>query len=275
MDKIIGLGKAGCNIARAFERYTQYDVYKLDHRHSSEMNYYVYPKHDNPEAYDDEFPDLEYFFKYLSGEALFITCGGSKISAASLRVLQQVKNKAEINVLYIKPDISELSGSELLNENAVFNVFQEYARSGVFKSLIIVENKTIETVLGGLPVFGYFDRINETIVSVLHMLNVFDNTEAVLNTYTDLHDPSRICTIGTINPKNGNEYAFYDLKEVREKKYYFAVPEDHLKSDQNLLKNIRENVDQDCHTTFGIYSTNYEDNHVYFLARTTNIQKNI
>ena len=29
----------------------------------------------------------------------------------------------------------------------------------------------------------------------------------------------------------------------REKKYYFAIPEKHLKSDQNLLKNIRENVD--------------------------------
>jgi hypothetical protein len=275
MDKIIGLGKAGCNIACGFEKYPQYDVYKIDHRHNDEINCYVYPYYEDPELYDAYSPDLEYFFKHLSGEALFITCGGSKISSASLRVLQQVKIKAEVNVLYIKPDVSELSGAELLNENAVFNVFQEYARSGVFKSLIIVENKTIETILGGLPVFGYYDRINETIVSTIHMLNVFDNTDPVFNTYSDLHDPSRIMTIGTVNSKNSEEYTFYNLEEIREKKYYFAIPEEHLKSDQNLLKNIRENIDQECDTTFGIYSTNYQDNHVYFLSRTTKIQKNI
>ena len=63
MDKIIGLGKAGCNIARGFEKYPQYDVYKIDHRHSDEMNYYVYPKYEDPELYDAHSPDLEYFFK--------------------------------------------------------------------------------------------------------------------------------------------------------------------------------------------------------------------
>ncbi len=274
MDKIIGLGKAGCNIARGFEKYPQYNVFKIDTKDCDELNYYKYPKYEDPEMYDAHSPDLTYFFKYLEGEALFITCGGSKISAASLRVLQQAKQKAEINVLYIKPDTSELSGTELLNENAVFNVFQQYARSGVFKSLIIVENKTIEAVLGGLPVFGYYDRINEMLVSTIHMMNVFNHSEAVFNTFSDLHDPSRITTIGTVNSKNGEEYSFYSLQDTREKKYYFAIPEEHLKSDQNLLKNIRENVDQTCDTTFGIYSTNYEDNHVYFLARTTKIQKN-
>ena len=205
---------------------------------------------------------------------LIITCGGSKISAASLRIMEQLKDRGEISVLYIRPNVTELSGTELLNEKAVFNVFQEYARSGVFKSLIIVENKTIETVLGGLPVFGYYDRINQTLVSTIHMLNVFNHSETIFNTYSDLHNPSRITTIGMVNPQNGEEYSFYNMEEIREKKYYFAIPEEALKSDQNLLKNIRENVDQNCDTTFGIYSTNYEDNHVYFLARTTKIQKN-
>ena len=107
------------------------------------------------------------------------------------------------------------------------------------------------------------------------MLNVFNHSESVFNTFSDLHDTSRITTIGMVNPQNGEEYSFYKLDEVREKKYYFAIPENHLKTDQNLLNNIRENVDQNCDTTFGIYSTNYDENHVYFLARTTKIQKNI
>lgn len=274
MDKIIGLGKAGCNIARGFEKYPQYDVYKIDKKPSDEVNYYQYPEYQDPELYDAHNPDLDYFFKGLEGEILFITCGGSKISAASLNILGRIRERGQINVLYIRPNVEELSGTELLNEKAVFNVFQEYARSGAFKSLIIVENKTIETVLGGLPVFGYYERINETLISTIHMLNVFNHSETVFNTYSDLHDPSRITTIGMVNPQNGEEYSFYNMEEVREKKYYFAIPENSLKSDQNLLKNIRENVDQNCDTTFGIYSTNYEDNHVYFLARTTKIQKN-
>jgi hypothetical protein len=274
MDKIIGLGKAGCNIARGFEKYPQYDVYKIDKKPSDEMNYYRYPDYQDPELYDAHNPDIDYFFKGLEGEMLFVTCGGSKISAASLNILGRIRERGQINVLYIRPNVQELSGTELLNEKAVFNVFQEYARSGAFKSLIIAENKTIETVLGGLPVFGYYETINDTLVSTIHMLNVFNHSETVFNTYSDLHDPSRITTIGMVNPQNGQEYSFYNMQEVREKKYYFAIPENSLKSDQNLLKNIRENVDQTCDTTFGIYSTNYEDNHVYFLARTTKIQKN-
>ncbi len=65
-------------------------------------------------------------------EILFITSCGH-VSGAALRILQQLKKKnCTINVLYIKPDGSLLSHTKSLQQNLMFNVLQEYARSWGF-----------------------------------------------------------------------------------------------------------------------------------------------
>jgi hypothetical protein len=272
MDTIIGLGKAGCNIARAFEKYPQYNVFKINTEHSNEKNYYRLEEQDRPEKYEENCPDLTYFFKYAQGETLFIIGGSSSLAPASLATLQQIKDKCNISILYVRSGVDSLTGVRKLSERTAYYVFQEYARSGVFDKMIIVENETIEKISGGLPVIGYHDSINEYIVSTLHMLNVFSNNKSLIDTFSEPHEIARICTVGMYNSETNQENWFFPLDNEREKYYYYAIPENKLKTDNSLLLNIREKMGEQKNSFYGIYSTSYEDEYVYLMSRSSLIQ---
>jgi ABC-type lipoprotein export system ATPase subunit len=95
---------------------------------------------------------------------LFVVGGSGSVSSASLSVLKHLKNKCKINVLYVKPDMSFLSPLKQKLERMVYNVFQEYARSGLFERLYIVSNSELENIIGGVPVKLYNEKINEILV---------------------------------------------------------------------------------------------------------------
>ena len=114
MKAIIGLGQAGCNIADEFAKYPEYDIYKIDVDIKGK-NCYSIKKQDRPELYEKACPNLKTFFKNIKGEVLFVTsCGYT--SGAALRILEQIKNKCNISILYVKPDISLLSDTKKLQE---------------------------------------------------------------------------------------------------------------------------------------------------------------
>ena len=131
-------------------------------------------------------PTLQHFFRGVRGDILFVVGGGGKISSAALATLSYLKNKCNISVLYIRPELSLLNEVQTKLEKLVFNVFQEYARSGVFKRLYLISNEEVESVLGGVSIKNYYNKINQMIVSTLHMINVYDNNESLTNTFSDL-----------------------------------------------------------------------------------------
>jgi hypothetical protein len=276
---IIGLGKAGCNIAEQFERYTQYKVYKIDAGLKKSKNVYGLKKQKSPEAYEKAFPNLKNtFFKGLSGETLFITSCGF-ISGASLRLLEQIKNNCKMNILYVKPDISLLSQTKLLQENLIFNVLQEYTRSGVFEKLYIVENLKVADIVGDIPVREYFNQINQLIGSTIHMINVFSRSESVMDTFSDLVPTARISTFGLVDYETGEEKKFFDLEMARGKRYYYAIPESIVESDGSLVKKIKKQIKKNLEhdkmkNSYAIYTTDYEQPYVYCVTNSTLIQKN-
>ena len=139
MKTIIGLGQAGCNIAEKFKKHPQYKVYKIDVGLENEANSYALERQESPELYESKCPNLKTFFKEVSNDVLFITSSGD-VSGASLRILEQLKKKTIVSVLYIKPDLSLLPEIKNLQENLVFRVLQEYARSAVFEKIYLVDN---------------------------------------------------------------------------------------------------------------------------------------
>ena len=170
---IIGLGAAGCNIADKFTQYPQYNIYKIDAglKGLKKNGIYAMPKQRSAEDYESNCPSLKSFFKNVNGEVIFILCGAGAISGAALRILETIKN-CEINLLYVLPDIDLLSELSQLRNNVTFNVLQQYARSGIFKTMKIVHNPRVEAIIGDVPVIGYYDKLNEIITSTMHMINV-------------------------------------------------------------------------------------------------------
>ena len=279
MDTIIGIGEAGCNLANCFAKYPQYSIYKIDTDIEGRQCMAIEAQ-TTPEKYE-EFAlstnlrsRTEKFLKDVKGEVLFIVSGAGKISGCTLAILGQIKH-CDISILYIKPDVSLLGGTGLLQERAVFGILQEYARSGLFKRVWISHNPSLESVYGDVPVIGYYDKLNELIVSTMHMLNVFNNSKPVMGENFEPNEISRLSTLGIISME---EMLFFPLNNVTEKVYYYAINEEQLKTDGTLYKKITQEIkqkrEQGLKVSYRIYATSYEDNYCYCVAHTHFIQEN-
>ncbi len=275
METIIGLGEAGCNLADCFARHPQYSIYKIDTDIKGQQCMSLEPQ-DTPEKYEESVPDLKRFFRNVKGEVLFILSGSGKISGCTLAILEQIKH-CDINILYIKPDVSLLGGMAQLQERAAFGILQEYTRSGLFKRMWISHNPSLESIYGDVPVIGYYDKLNELIVSTIHMLNVFDNSKPVMGENSEPNEIARLSTLGVVNMEKNKEMLFFPLNNMTEKVYYYAINEEQLKTDGTLYKKITKEIkqkrEQGLKVSYRIYATSYEDNYCYCVAHTHFIQE--
>tara|TARA_R100000008_G_C3559385_1_gene155183 strand:- start:146 stop:964 length:819 start_codon:yes stop_codon:yes gene_type:complete len=262
---VIGLGNCGCNIAKEFGRYPQYNVFLIDTEPHHGENFYLLTEQVNPEQYERTCPDLGNFLR-CDGEVILALGGSGSISAACLRVLEKVKH-CKITILYIKSDQDLLSEVGRLQQRATFHVLQEYARSGVFERIFLIDNTLVADMIGEVSIANYYQTINQTIAPVVHFINVFNNSKPVMSTFYSLADTSRICTLGIVDVETGEEKMFFPLDNRTETRYYYAISEKSLKEDGTLHNKIKSQVKKkDEKTSFGIFETGYDNNFCYSLA---------
>ena len=273
---IIGLGSAGCNIADEFTQYPQYKTYKVDVGIEGKRCYDVKPQK-GPEEYEKNTPPMKTFFRGIKGETLFVIGGSGDVSAMCLRIMEQIKDKCELSVLYIRPDISLLSKNKALHERATFNVLQHFARSGLLNVVYLVSNINLENILGNVPIIGYNNKINELLVSTMHMINVFKNLEPVMGTLSPAGETKRICTVGIFDIEKNEEKLFFPLDTARERGYIYSISKERLQTESGLHKKITSQMkeksqDENVNVSFGIFSTDYKNDYGYVLAYSPNIQ---
>jgi hypothetical protein len=273
---VIGLGQAGCNIADMLSQHPQYKVYKVDIGLEGKRCYDVKPQK-GPEEYEENVPSMKTFFRGIKGETLFIVGGSGSISAMCLRIMEQIRDKCELSVLYVRPDTSLLSKNKTLHEKATYSILQEFARSGLLKMLYLVSNINLENILGEVPIIGYNSKINELLVSTIHMINVFNNSEPVMGKIEDPQEASRIATFGISDIEGNEEKSFFSLDRTKEKCYIYSINEERLKTEGDLRKKIVSTVKaqaetEDMKVSFGVFPTNYQQDYCYILNYTSIIQ---
>jgi len=275
METIIGLGKAGCAIADRFAHYPQYEVYKMDVGLKRTPRTYGLKSATSPEEQEEHLGSLKRFFKGIEGDVLFVVGGCGTASGASLRILEQIKN-CSLHILYIYSDSELLGETARLQQRVTFNVFQEYARSGIFERAILVDNSKLEDILGDVPIIGFYDKLNELIVPTIHMVNVLLHSDSVMDNISPPHQISRIVTYGLVDFETGEEKMFFNLANVREKVYYYAINEEKLREQGGLHKRVIVQVKENSKntkTTYGIYPTQYEQDYVYCVAYSSIVQE--
>jgi hypothetical protein len=273
---VIGLGSAGCGIADALSKYSQYKIFKIDVDISGKGCYNVIKLETAEEYENHDFPNLDKFLKNLKGKTFFIVGGSGKISCASLRVLESIKH-LPVSIIYIKPDYELLNKVQKMQDRVVFGVLQEYARSAVFDDIYLVSNQALDSILGGAPIIGYHERLNEIFASTFHMINVFQNTKPVIGRIEKPKETHRILTIGLFDAEKNEEKMFFSLDNSRERCYIYSINEDKLKTDNDLfntLKNqVKSKTTEDLSITYVVYSTNYDYDLGYVIERTPHIQE--
>ena len=273
MSTIVGLGQAGCQIAEKFNQYPQYNTICIDVEDDGYTNFIKIAEQSSHEDYEANYKKLKI---KCDKEVSLILAGTGKITGCSLRLLEQLKNK-KVSIYYIKADQNDLDEKGKLRERATFFILQEYARSGAFEKICLIDNKKVEEILEGLSVLNYWDRINETICSTIHMLNWFKNTKPVMKNFISTVEPAKISTIGILDMDKDKENLFYDLTSPRHKCYYYAISNKSLEEDGSLLGTIkkltRERLEDKCSSNYGIFSTDWDQNYCYVEQHASMIQE--
>ena len=212
-------------------------------------------------------------------ETLFITSCGA-VSGASLKILQKIHTKTKIKVMYILPQRDDLVGEKLLQNRLLFNVFQEYARSNLLDRVFLVDNSRLSDIMGPVPIMKFWDSMNNLVATTYHMINVFQNTQAIMTTQTKRIDTARVSTFGLLDSENNSEKMFFSLDIPREKSYYYGVPKKQLEEDPNLMEVIRGNLKSNIEhekmkTTYSVHSTDYNEIISYCEKSSTLIQQTV
>ncbi len=266
---IVGLGQAGCNIAKLFKSHEQYDVELLDEDKGIKKQSCV-------EDYDSiQYKPRKKAIKSASEGILFV-CGSGKIAGATLRVLDGLKH-VQMKVVYIVPDLEYSTQKEKMRHRVHYYVLQEYARSGMIQELILLDNKIMLSIAGHGTIYKYFDKVNYLIYSSIHTFNYCNNVEPEFNSLHETKEISRISTIGMGGLEENDEKLFFLLDNITETSYIVNINEEELANDIDLLPNIkgivRENKKKDRETSFGIWSTTEEEGYYYVKHHTHFIQE--
>ena len=273
---IIGIGNAGTAIAEGFSNHPQYSIYKIDVGLEG-VNCFPIKAQKTPEDYEKNVPSFKKFLKDIKGETLLIIGGSGYISAISLRVLQALKDKRETSILYIRPDLALLSQIKRACEKVTYSVLQEYARSGAIKQIYFVDNPTLESIIGEISIIEYFNKINDLIISSFHMISVYRNSQPILGVLSEPGLTRRITTFGVFDIASGKENLFFPLDNISETCYIYAVSESRLREEGGLHRKITSQMreratNEDIDASFGVFSTNYENDYGYLLAHSELIQ---
>jgi len=272
---ILGLGKGGCAIADLFSQYPEYKVFKADSGLKGK-NCFNIPACKTIEEYEENLLEFKPLSK-LKGETLFIMCGGGNISGAALRLLEQIKHTS-IMILYIRPDPNLISAEIAVKDRAIFGILQEFTRSGLFKKMLLISNPQVENLLGGLSIMEYYDSLNKVIVSTIHMVNYLLTAKDVFGKMSAERDVDRISTVGILNVEDGTENYLYNLASARQKVFLYAVKQEDLTTNKELIKLIQQQTRNSYSGTeldisYKITTTNYESNFVYIISNTNIIQQ--
>tara|TARA_R110002126_G_scaffold63966_1_gene164009 strand:- start:715 stop:1575 length:861 start_codon:yes stop_codon:yes gene_type:complete len=280
LDKVIGLGKLGCAIAEELTAYPEYRIYKIDAEIDERGSFSIGASADM-EAYEKNFDSTAaevYLRSIKPGDSiLVIMSGGDPVSGCILRLLECIKD-AEINVLYIVPEREMISGVQKRDDKISFNVLQEYARSGVFKSLLLVKKTVVEKLMGDVSIQQYEKNISYFISYTIAMINYFEHTEPIV---ANKIAPVEWCRIGTygissLDEKNQDTNLLFPLEAISDIHFFYGVPSQELDQDPTLMKKIKEHVKSfksgNISTSFSVYSTSFDNLMVLCSATSARIQ---
>tara|TARA_R100000030_G_scaffold6695_1_gene4567 strand:+ start:694 stop:1500 length:807 start_codon:yes stop_codon:yes gene_type:complete len=267
---MIGLGQAGCNIAKLFKPHAKnYKIILLDADNGLDEKATV-----------EEYDEIDFKFKQKGlkshDEASLFVCGSGKIAGATLRVLEAI-GTFKITVYYIVPDLEFCSREEKLRHKVHFGVLQEYARSGVINELVILDNKQLIDLIGAGTTLKYYEKVNYFIYSTIQNLMYCKHVDPDFGKIHKRKDISRISTIGLGN-FDEEEKLMFALDNITETCYIINIEEEDLDNDSQVIPNcqglVRENKEKGRDTSFAIWRSS-EESSFYSLHYTHYIQETI
>ena len=102
----------------------------------------------------------------------------------------------------MRPDIDLIDHTSRMLDRIAFNIFQEYARSGLFDRLFLISHELLTAAVGEVPVTEFQGKLTELLASTFHMVATMENTAPVYGNHTTPIDIARISTMGMLDAES-------------------------------------------------------------------------
>lgn len=242
---IIHVGSEARKIVDELRQFSTYEFFCLDDVKDG-------LEHREYEEYAMDLVPQSFFdgVKASGTKELTLICSACPKAAMSLSVLAQFKNDFEITVLFIRMGSFLSNPNDLFFEKMEMGVFQEFARSGLFKEVLILD---YELILGLYP---EEDDVWSIISNNIHLKNFCEHKEPDFSysnginvpNYANLEETSRIGTIFLFNPENYGEnveQSYFLLDSATKLHYYVGTDMNAQKHLTKIKTNPRlERTDQ-------------------------------
>ena len=266
---VIGLGQAGQNICKSINNMSKIRTVTLDKGKGI-------PESITHEGYEDNIPKLSRKLKLgKENNIWFVVCGAGMISAATLAILEQIQDR-NINVALISPDPFLLSKTQTKQNRVVWNVLQEYARSGLINAAYLFSNRHMESFIGQGTIDDLYGNINSAIANFIVTNNWFESTKPIIGQQFEPKTISNIRTVSLGKIDDHEENLYFPLDNITEVCYYYSINEERIKSEKNLLTKIKEHVilerEGGKEASFAIWQNDSEYSYFYSIKHTHYIQ---
>ena len=281
MDKIIGLGKFGCAVAEQLTEHPEYRIYKIAPEISerASLSIGVWEDMEEYEKNVDQ-NEVEIYLRSIrsTDEVLLILEGGDPVSGAALRILETIQD-AKLNILYVCPDRELISEIQKRDDKIAFNILQEYARSGKFERIFLLNKTSAEYLMGDVSIQDYEHSLTHFISYLVAMLNYFSHTEPVLSSKISPHDHCRIKTFGisSLEEKQQSVNFLFPLEEMTDLHFFYGIPQGKMDGDASLSNRIKSHTKthrtESIATSFSVYPTTFDQMLVLCVGHSSKIQK--
>ncbi len=283
MEVVLGIGDIGCAVVDNFKNQDEFEVYKINNKTRGSRSLsikaqktfssYEVEAEKNINKIINLFDDIEqddFVTVFLSGV--------DKVAGLTLVVLEALRDKTKkLDVVCISPDKEFLNKDKKENNFFVTGVLQEFARSGMINMVHLIDLNNVEEIVGDVPLTDYEKSLYNLIASTCSMIKFYNNSSPLLDNRSNTKDISRIGTYGVSSFKNKEqEELFFNLKEPKEKIYYYGMSKKELESDGKLLRKIKSHVksieNDKVSLSFAVFETSYDQNMVICQVLTDKIQ---
>ena len=234
------------------------------------------PKCKTHEEYEASVPKMANKLKLGKEQDIWlIVAGAGKISGATLAILEQLRDRS-VNVIHITSDPILLTKTQKKQERVVFNVLQQYARSGMISGLWLVSNPQVQSWVGEESIHSYYDKINDAIANFISNISWLRGNKPFMGSLFEPKDVSRIKTVSLGDPNNNEENLYFLLDNITETCYYYSISEEDQRDNTELLKSIRRRIasdgDKNIESSFGIWKNTSGLSYFYSIKYTHYIQ---
>ena len=264
---IIGIGQAGCNIISCFSKSHKKIKIDIDKFPSTCRK---------TEDFESKCPSFKKELNFKEKECWIFLSGAGKVAGSTLRILEKLKDK-KINVVYICPHPDLSTNIQLKRHKVVFNVLQEYTRSGLIDLIYLISNRESLETLGEGPLTSVYVDVNSTIANIIETIEYFKTQQPVLGSMAETKEISRIRTFGIGFLEKNQEKLLFPLDNSTETSYIYSISKEELEEKNNLLSIIKQKVVNDktsnIISSFSIFSSLYNKSFYYSIKCTHYIQK--